>query len=156
MSSFNPQKLFVNLIPPATSYQPIDGRRYTLTHSDLTGDLFLDIGYVYNSEAIEPKMRDEVLAEWQKDKQSSFLLIGNVHIDNGEFSEEKAGMRFNIFNKEMPTALKGIVYGERPFFTNYPSLLYAPIYIQFHSAYSKYRQILYFGTPIQFLQQILK
>jgi len=154
MSSFNPQKLSVNLIPPASSNQPLDGRKYTLTHSDLTGELFLNIGYVYNYNAIDPKMRDEVLAEWQRDKHSYFFLIGKVHVDEGEFSEEKAGLRFNIFIKEMPTALKGIVYGDLSFFANYPSLLYAPIYILFHSAYPKYRQILYFGTPIQLLHEI--
>ena len=58
MSDFNPQKLKVTLIPPANSVQPIEGRRYTLTHSDITAELFLDIGYVYNYEAINRKMRD--------------------------------------------------------------------------------------------------
>jgi len=39
-----------------------------LTHSDITAQLFLDIGYSYNYKSIDPKMRDEVLAEWKKDK----------------------------------------------------------------------------------------
>lgn len=40
MSVFDPQKLSVNLMPPATFVQLVKGRKYTLTHSDLTGEYF--------------------------------------------------------------------------------------------------------------------
>ena len=70
MSSFNPEKLSVTFIPPANSFQPIEGRKYTLTHSDLTAELFLNIGYMFNYEKINPIMRDEVLAEWQKSREN--------------------------------------------------------------------------------------
>lgn len=69
MSVFNPEKLTVKLISPATFAQPVVGRKYTLTHSDITADIFLDIGYVYNYKSINPNMRDEVLAKWKKDTQ---------------------------------------------------------------------------------------
>ena len=41
MSTFNPAKLHVTYLPGVTEYTPITGRKYTLTHSDDTGDLFL-------------------------------------------------------------------------------------------------------------------
>ncbi|MGA4718603.1 staygreen family protein [Fictibacillus nanhaiensis] len=63
MSAFNPQKLSIKLIPPTTFIQPVEGRKYTLTHSDITAELFLDIGYMYNYKSINPVMRDEVLVE---------------------------------------------------------------------------------------------
>jgi hypothetical protein len=154
MSDFNPQKLSVNLMPPATSAQPIEGRKYTLTHSDITAELFLDIGYVYNYEAVNWKMRDEVLAKWKNDKYGRLNLVGKAYIDGGEFDESVSGRRFNIFKKEMDTALKGIVYGDLPFYDNYPVLLDAPIYIYFKSIYPQYRQIYYYGTPRQYLEQI--
>ena len=53
-------------MPPATSAQPLEGRKYTLTHSDVTAELFLDIGYVYNYEVVNCEMRDEVLAKMEK------------------------------------------------------------------------------------------
>lgn len=141
-------------MPPATSAQPIEGRKYTLTHSDITAELFLDIGYVYNFEAVNWEMRDEVLAKWKKDKQGRLNLVGKAYIDGGEFDESVSGIRFNIFKKEMDTALKGIVYGDLPFYENYPVLLDAPIFIYYESMYPQYRQIYYYGTPRQYLEQI--
>jgi hypothetical protein len=141
-------------MPPATSAQPIEGRKYTLTHSDITAELFLDIGYVYNYEAVNWKMRDEVLAKWKNDKHGRFNLVGKAYIDGGEFGESVSGLRFNIFKKEMDTALKGIVYGDLPFYENYPVLLDAPIFIYYESIYPQYRQIYYYGTPRQYLEQI--
>jgi len=151
MSIFNPQQLIINLIPPASSARPVEGRRYTLTHSDITAELFLDIGYVYNYKSINPKMRDEVLAEWRKDKHGRLSLVGIAYVDGGEFSQTVAGTRFAIFKKEMATALKGIIYGDRPFYANYPFLLNAPIYIHYLSVYPQYSQFFYYGTPRQYL-----
>lgn len=151
MSVFDPQKLSVNLIPPATFVQPIEGRKYTLTHSDLTGELFLDIGNVYNDKAINQKMRDEVLGKWKKDEQSQFILMGKAYVDGGEFNEMIAGIRFNIFQKEMATALKGIVNGDLQFYKNHPNLLDAPIFIYFESTYPQYQQIFFYGTSRQYL-----
>ncbi|WP_040949721.1 staygreen family protein [Gorillibacterium massiliense] len=151
MPDFNPRKLSVNLIPPATFTQPAEGRKYTLTHSDNTGQLFLDIGYKYNLQAVNPQMRDEVLAEWKKDVNGYSNLIGSAHVDGGEFSLSAAGVRLRIFMREMTTALKGIVYGDRPFYAHYPHLLDAPIFIHYRSSYPQYSQILYYGTPRQYL-----
>ncbi|MDE5415141.1 staygreen family protein [Alkalihalobacterium chitinilyticum] len=154
MSSFHPEKLSVNMVPPANSTEPIEGRKYTLTHSDITGELFLDVGYVYNYEAIDEEMRDEVLAEWQRNNLGQFRLVGRAYVDGGEFSEEVSRVRFTIFQKEMMTALKGMVYGDRAFFANHPSLLDAPIYIHYDSVYPQFRQTVYYGTPRQILMQI--
>ncbi|WP_238457925.1 staygreen family protein [Alkalihalobacterium alkalinitrilicum] len=73
MSSFDPQKLSVNFNPPASTVQPVETRKYTLTHSDDTGELFLDIGYVYNYAAIDCQMRDEILAEWKKIRKVVYI-----------------------------------------------------------------------------------
>lgn len=153
MSLFNPEKLSVTVIPPADSFQPIEGRKYTLTHSDETGELFLDIGYRFNDEAIDPKMRDEVLAEWKIDRQCRMVLVGKAHVDFGEFSKEVSEKRLNLFKKEMNLALKGIIFGDLPFLFNHPVLLYAPIYIFYSSIYPQYRQICYYGTPRYFVNE---
>jgi hypothetical protein len=154
MSIFNPQKLSVNLIAPATIAQPVEGRKYTLTHSDMTAQLFLDIGYVYNDQSINHKMHDEVLAEWKKDSHGRLRLEGIAYVDGGEFSQKVAGTRFRIFRKEMATALRGIVYGDLPLYVQYPFLLNAPILIHYLSIYPEFRQIAYYGTPRQHLNQI--
>ena len=156
MSVFDPQKLSVKLIPPTTFSQPVEGRKYTLTHSDSTAELFLDIGSVYNYTSINPIMRDEVLAEWKKDSHSRLFLIGKAYVDGGEFTQKVADTRFNVFKKEMATALSGIVYGDRPFYINYPFLVDAPIFIRYFSSYPQYSQIAFYGTPRQYLNQSIK
>ncbi|WP_379164478.1 staygreen family protein [Paenibacillus sp. sgz5001063] len=154
MSVFDPRKLSINLIPPATSSKPLEGRKYTLTHSDITAQLFLDIGYVYNYKSINPKMRDEVLAEWKKDSHGRMNLIGSAYVDDGEFNQKVADIRFSVFKKEMSTAIKGMVYGDRTFYEHYPSLLDSPIFVHFLSSYPQYRKIAYYGTPRLYLNQI--
>ena len=56
MSRLNPEKLYIEFIG-VTKTEPIIPRRYTLTHSDITADLYLTIGsdFAYNKLNI---MRD--------------------------------------------------------------------------------------------------
>jgi hypothetical protein len=101
-------------------------------------------------------MRDEVLAEWKKDSHGRLNLVGKAYVDGGEFSQKVADTRFKIFKKEMATALNGIVYGDRPFYVNYPYLVDAPIFIHYLSIYPQYRQVAFYGTPRQYLNQSIK
>ncbi len=151
MAAFNSEKLFVRIIPPANSAQPINRRRYTLTHSDTTAEIFLDIGYVYNDEAINQKMRDEVLAEWRRTGSGCFNLAGKAYVDGGEYSQDAAERRLNIFKKEMGTAITAMVYGDLPFLSRYPILLDAPIYIRYESSFPQFKQTFYYGTPRKYL-----
>ena len=48
MRRLKPEKLHVQLANGTTPAGPVAGRRYTLTHSDATGDLFLTIGLDYD------------------------------------------------------------------------------------------------------------
>ncbi|MED4462244.1 staygreen family protein [Metabacillus fastidiosus] len=150
MSQFNPSKLHVNYMPPTTSYEPVAGRKYTLTHSDKTGDLFLNIGSKYDLNTINKKNRDEVLANWMF-RQGQYLLMGKVYVTGGEFNEQLSKIRFTIFQKELPLALTAIIYGDRKFYSYHPYLLDAPIYIQFESSLPEFHRLMYCGTPRWYL-----
>ena len=67
MKRLNPENLCINFLPRTTIEGPLIPRRYTLTHSDRTGELFLYVGIDYNKHQISGwytrLMRDEVLAE---------------------------------------------------------------------------------------------
>lgn len=52
MKRLNPDKLLVELRDGVTLTEPIIGRTYTLTHSDITADLFLTIGMQYTFDKI--------------------------------------------------------------------------------------------------------
>ncbi|WP_449623008.1 staygreen family protein [Robertmurraya sp. Marseille-Q9965] len=155
MSKFIPSNLSVKFLPPATPYKPVDERKYTMTHSDETGELFLTIGYCYDESAINANFRDEVLAEWIP-RMGQYILSGKVYVCGGEYDEQYAKIRFMIFQKELSLALTSIVYGDRGFYQYYPWLLDSPIYIQFESRYPLYNQLLYYGTPRQYLTAALQ
>ncbi|PWW25821.1 staygreen protein [Cytobacillus oceanisediminis] len=155
MSKFNPSKLAVNYLPPATEFRPVDRRKYTLTHSDATGELFLAIGGYYDLNAIRPKFRDEVFAEWQP-QMGQYVLSGKVYISGGEFDEQYSKIRFMIFQKELDLALTAMVYGDSSFYSNYPWLLDSPIFIHFESVYPQFSKILYYDTPRKYLQAALQ
>ncbi|EFN58306.1 hypothetical protein CHLNCDRAFT_142305 [Chlorella variabilis] len=66
---FDPSKLSVEYLPGSRGAAVTAGRRYTLTHNDVTGSLQLSIGHEYNRRQLDGWytriLRDEILAEWQ-------------------------------------------------------------------------------------------
>ncbi|WP_066366436.1 staygreen family protein [Neobacillus fumarioli] len=150
---FKASKLHTEYLSHTNEWSPIIGRKYTLTHSDTTGDLFLTIGNHYNLAAINLKIRDEVVAEWIRNGKQ-FIFIGKVYISGGEFDEYSSKQRFLIFQNELKLALTAIFYGDRIFFRYHPELLSSSVYILFKSIYPQFNQILYYGTPQQYLNSI--
>ncbi|MGM9926376.1 MAG: staygreen family protein [Bacillus sp. (in: firmicutes)] len=150
----NESKIAAKFLFPATILAPLLGRKYTMTHSDETGDLFVSIGCIYDYPMLTKK-RDEVLANWNI-RHDQYILQGFVYVTGGEFSEEMANVRYNIFKREMETALKSIMFADQTFFLQYPFLLDAPIYIHFYSTLPLYNQVLYFGTPRMYFEEICR
>lgn len=144
LKRLNPDKLHVEFRTGAVVTKPVIGRRYTLTHSDITADLFLTIGlqFAYNKVNF---MRDEVLAEWKTNNGFPFLCV-YVYID-GKFGKLSSAVRNAIFRRELPLALEAIIYGDRRFFDAHPGLKDAPIWIHFDSRKPKYNRFENWGTP---------
>jgi hypothetical protein len=133
MRRLNPEKLRVKFLSGAKPESPIVPRRYTLTHSDLTGNLFLSIGCDYNLRQISgwysKFMRDEVLAEW-KFKRDEYSLHVHLHVSGG-FVFGRASWRDAIFRRELPLVLEAIRYGDRNLFTANSQLGHARIWVHF-------------------------
>lgn len=142
MEKLNPEKLTVEYRTGVSETDPVIGRKYTLTHSDTTAELFLTIGLDFAYDQVT-KMRDEVLAEWWTDKGIPFLY-GTVSVD-GEMSSVFTSIRDTIFRKELPLALEAIVYGDRALLEKYPELENAEIWIYFDSVSPKYNKYEYWG-----------
>lgn len=150
MSVFIPSKLSVSYQAPATPFRPVEGRKYTLTHSDTTGQLFLSIGCNYNYSAINYSLCDEVLAKWVP-QLGEFSLCARVYVSGGEYDENYTKVRFMIFQKELNLALKAMVNGDKALYSNFPWLLDAPIYVHFESIYPQFNQVIFYGTPRNYL-----
>jgi hypothetical protein len=144
LSKFNTEMLHVNFGMETGETKPIIPRKYTLTHSDVTGELFLTIAAKYDYDKITD-MRDEVLAEWVM-VNSEYALIVNVMVDK-EKNPIMSAVRNSIFTKELPLALQALRYGDSEFFRENPSLDKAPIYMKFNSVYPMFNRLELWGTP---------
>jgi len=143
MSLLKPEKLSVEFRKGVTTTEPIIPRRYTLTHSDITADLFLTIGLIYAYDKVNA-MRDEVLGEWMKTQEGYFFYV-YLYVD-GQYGPDVAATRNYIFRRELPLALESIRYGDKDFFTAHPELNYAPIIVHFSSTDSQYNKTEDWGT----------
>lgn len=148
MNKLNPTKL-TTTFKYVTPINPITPRRYTLTHSDITAQLFLTIGLVFDFDAINP-MRDEVMCEWCK-VQNTYIFHAYVQVDSELENQTTSATRYNIFKQEMPLALEAIRFGDQTFFKYHSALDYVPICIHFHSIYPEFNVIEYWGTPIDYI-----
>jgi hypothetical protein len=118
-------------------------RRYTLTHSDMTGELLLTIGADYNNKQIggwyTRLMRDEVLAEWQKEK-GGYSLHLYCHVSGG-IVFGTAGMRYGIFRQHMPLVLRAFHEGDAPLYERQSGLNQTNVIVHFFAWQKRYRRI---------------
>lgn len=143
MSKLNPEKLSVEYREGVTATEPIIPRRYTLTHSDLTAELFLTIGPEYAIDQITI-MRDEVLGEWVEN-QGNYLYYAYLYVD-GESDQGLVAVRNFVFRRELDLALEAIRYGDDPFFSEHFALDNSPIIVFFLSSDPRYNKIENWGT----------
>jgi hypothetical protein len=143
MSKFEPEKLSTEWKGGVTKTAPVIPRRYTLTHSDQTGDLFLTIAPDFSFYQLTA-MRDEVLGEWLN-ADDSILYYVYLHVD-GPFGQGTETIRNVIFRRELPLALEAIRYGDRLFFEARPEMDQYPIIVFFLSFYPEYNKTENWGT----------
>jgi len=152
VSRLNPAKLHVRWRKGVTLQGPVYPRRYTLTHSDATGDLFLSIGADYNQGQISGLytrlMRDEVLAEWVVGAAGPEMHVF-CHVSGGLLFGS-ATMRDAIFRRELPLVLETFRYGDRALFVAEPDLEHAPVIVHLRSHVTRYSRVETWGTPADY------
>lgn len=152
MGRLRPEQLHVKFAGGAGDEGPLAPRRYTLTHSDLTGDLFLNIGSDYHKAEISGVwarlMRDEVLAEWREEEKGPALHVF-CHVSGG-LALGPARWRYAIFRHELPLVLEAFRHGDRALFAANPALDEAPIVVHFRSSRRRYRRRERWGTPADY------
>ena len=132
MVSYNPEKLHVKFTPDMDEVKL--PRRYTLTHSDRTGDMFLTVARDYDRAAISGWytrfMRDEVLGEWQDEPGLSLHI--HCHVSGG-LVLGPAKWRESIFRQHLPMVLEAICNADGEFISESPAFRRAPIQVRFHA-----------------------
>lgn len=152
MTEFIPEKLNVFIDDKINNKNLTLPRRYTLTHSDTTGELFLSIGTEYDykkfSSLYSRLLRDEVLGEWQNSAQISLDIYCLV---SGGFALGPAKWRKSIFEYHMKMVLQAICYGDRSFIKENRDFLNAPVYVHFLARKKKLTDIVKWGTIRDFM-----
>jgi hypothetical protein len=155
MNRLKPEKLHVRFAPTTTADGPVVPRRYTLTHSDATGDLFLTVGLDYDRKQLSGwqtrLLRDEVVAEWHEE-ESGFTLHVHCHVSGGLVAGP-AGWRYAIFKRELPLVLEAFRFGDRELFEAHPELDQARILVHFHATQSRYNRGESWGIPADYRQR---
>ena len=132
MPRFNSSLLHLQFLDGANETGPLSPRVYTLTHSDITGELFLTIGREINFPQIEGiytrLMRDEVLAEWRV--SDPVTLDVYCHISGG-LVFGTPGMRYRIFRYHLPMVLEAFCYGDRVLLKEHPELAKGRVMVHF-------------------------
>jgi hypothetical protein len=148
MSELRPEKLHVTFQESTSAQEVSLPRRYTLTHSDAKGDLFLSIGAEYDQKQISGfytrLMRDEVLAELISDGQKPSLHV-YCHVSGG-FVFGSAGWRNDILHHHMQMVIEALRYGDRELFSAHPEYNEALVKVHFMSSCAKYDRIEDWGT----------
>jgi len=156
MSRLRPEKLHVRFVEGFTRLGPLVPRRYTLTHSDRTGDLFLSIGPEYDRGQLcswqARLMRDEVLAEWRNQRGELELHV-HCHV-SGEWALGPAGWRDGIFRHELPVALEALCHGDLELLCHYEQLKERPVLVHFHARQAKYDVSEHWGTVADYLSSM--
>jgi hypothetical protein len=127
---FDAAKLHVTFAGGTTSDGPLTPRCYTLTHSDLTGELFLTIGTDYDRRALRALQvrleRDEVLGEWVLSDQVPNLEL-RMAAQGGVPLFGTGAMRCDIFRRYRPMVLGAMRHGDRSLVEANPELDDAPV-----------------------------
>ena len=144
MGKLNTEKLSVEFRQGVTPTEPVKGRAYTLTHSDITAELFLTIGEEFAYDKITP-MRDEVLGKWVK-KDGQYFYYVNLHVSGDDFGLAVSIIRNKVFIRELPLALEAIRYGDSEFFKAHPELDNVPIAVHFKSDIPRLNRVENWGS----------
>jgi Staygreen protein len=152
MRRLNPAKLHLRWRQDVTPLGPILPRRYTLTHSDATGDLFLTIGADYDRGQVgglyTRLMRDEVLAEWVAGAGGPELHVF-CHVSGGVLFGS-ASLRDAIFRRELPLVLEAFRHGDQALFAAQPDLDRARVIVHFRSHLARYNRVETWGAPAEY------
>lgn len=142
MHHFNKDKLWVSY--RIDNFDKLIPRRYTLTHSDETGDLFLIIDSQYHYEYLTEK-RDELLGSIEVTALQQYYFSIYLRVD-GEDGTESSIKRNEILKRELPLALSAIKYGDYCLFKIFPQLEQASIYVYFQSQEPSLNRVESYGT----------
>jgi magnesium dechelatase len=147
MPRLNSSLLHLQFLDGSNETGPLSPRVYTLTHSDITGELFLTIGKKINLPQISGIytriMRDEVVAEWEGAEPATLHVYCHV---SGGLVLGTPGMRYHIFRFHMPMVLEAFCYGDRVLLKEHPELAKGRVMVHFLACLKRFDKDVVWGV----------
>lgn len=143
-------QLTVIIVPPATSFAPVDGRKYSLGLTKAGNAHVLSIGASCDIDEDSSEQKDKLVLEW-KPKMGEYVLTGKININEKKWDVERANELYQQWQYEIPYLLSLIVKADYSLFQHVPWLLDAPILIECFSEYPQSHSVKKFGTPRKYL-----
>ncbi|XP_047058825.1 protein STAY-GREEN LIKE, chloroplastic-like isoform X1 [Lolium rigidum] len=146
-TTFDAEKLTVQFARQDHHLRPAFPRAYTLSHCDFTANLTLAVSEIITIDQLRRWSPDDVFAEW-KQMTSCSGGVGEMTLHlhclvsgRNPLQGLAAGFRYYVFSKELPLVLKAVVHGDAALFAGRPELMDAQVWVNFHSASTKYNRI---------------
>ncbi|MGV3466886.1 MAG: staygreen family protein [Heyndrickxia sp.] len=154
MSEWTSETFSVNIAPPATAFYPLEGRKYTISQSEYTGNLFLSISNQFSNLVVDSNLLEILQAEWIT-FMGEYALKGKISINGSDNDRRLTQVRCMIFQKDLPELIRALVTADQQFFKNYPLLLDAPIIIHFDTTFPEFSGSFHLGSPRQYLMKAI-
>lgn len=155
MNELQTKQFSVTILPPATVYHPVDGRKYTFIMSDHSSNRYLAIGYKYalNLLNVNREKEDVLTAEWRTEL-GEYILKGKMYLHEKEEDVFAIRKKCKQYEKMLPETISFLINADRLLYSHVPWLLDAPIYVEFNTLHRHFRTAQYMGTPRQYLNNI--
>ncbi|CAI5976691.1 unnamed protein product [Closterium sp. NIES-64] len=133
-AKFCPSRLHISDMTGSTPALAVSGaagilpRVYTVTHDDMTADLFLTISSAVDVKQLDgwssKLFRDEVVGEWKVRQKAEdevhYSLHLHCHVSGSHSFLAPPVIRSWIFEREMPLVLESIMYAEKALLASHP------------------------------------
>lgn len=138
----NYSNLSVTMIPPATKYGPVDGRKYTLMKDkEKESEYYLAIGYRFDANIVNNDAKKILTAQWLR-QMGQYKLKGTI-----KFKTNETDLQIAQKHRDFHKMVAQLIHGDHDFYRHVPWLMDAPIYIQLESSDLQSGTIQYCGTP---------
>ncbi|CZR99045.1 MULTISPECIES: staygreen family protein [unclassified Clostridioides] len=144
MINLNATNLNVNMVYPVSATEPIRFRRYTVSYSENTNDIYLTIATYFDTLSLGTVSIDKVYGQWA-------WVVGDIYDLNlfvfvGNYPYEIARNRYDAFVRVLPIAITSIINGDRLFLVSNSCLLNSKITVRFISSHPTLNRTVDYGS----------
>ncbi|MCC0629695.1 MULTISPECIES: staygreen family protein [unclassified Clostridioides] len=149
MVNLNANKLNVNMVYPVSATAPIRFRRYTVSYSENTSNIYLTIATYFDTLSIGTVSIDKVYGQWAWVIDNIYDL--NLFVFVGNYPYEIARNRYESFVNVLPIAITSIINGDRIFLISNFYLLNSKITVRFISSHPTLNRTVDYGSIRNFV-----